>query len=111
MQLIDVGKTGAESQVQEFEKYTSLMNDTDNEKIRGLLDGDTIQDFQRFRDPIVHYDHLSRHIPVEFNRTGFSKYFVVHRGQLIDHIASVARRYKEELITKMTADYQQRSRA
>ncbi|XP_076227546.1 dynein axonemal heavy chain 7 isoform X3 [Nomia melanderi] len=112
VRLIDAGKTGAESQVQEFEKYTSLTNDTDNEKVRDLLAADdTIQDFQRFRDLIVHYDHLSRRIPVEFDRTGFSKYFVVHRGQLIDHIASVARRYKEELVTKMTADYQQKSRA
>ncbi|XP_076376838.1 dynein axonemal heavy chain 7-like [Megalopta genalis] len=109
--LIDEGRTGPESQIKEFEKYKSLLTDVDAEKVGQVLNGDSAQDFERYRALVVHYDRLSRQIPVEFDRTGFDKFFVVHRGQLIDHITSVARRCKEDLVAKMIVDYQQRSRA
>ncbi|XP_076646690.1 dynein axonemal heavy chain 7 [Halictus rubicundus] len=110
-QLIDRAKIGPESQIKEFEKYTSLMTDADNEEVYQLLKGDSTLEFERFKALIVHYDRLSRHIPIEFDRTGFAQFFVVHRGQLIDYIASAARRLKEELVAKMIVDYQHRSRA
>ncbi|XP_078044753.1 dynein axonemal heavy chain 7 isoform X4 [Augochlora pura] len=108
--LIDRGKTGPESQIKEFDKYRSLLTDVDTEKVAQVLSGDSAHDFERYRALVIHYDRLTRQIPVEYHRTGFDRFFVVHRGQLIDHITSVARRCKEELVAKMIVDYQQRSR-
>ncbi|XP_076302983.1 dynein axonemal heavy chain 7 [Lasioglossum baleicum] len=109
--LIDRAKIGPESQVNEFEKYTSLMTEADTERVGQVLTGDSGQDFERFKALIVHYDRLSRRIPIEFHRTEFDQFFVVHREQLINHIAYVARRLRDDLVAKMIVDYQQRSRA
>ncbi|KZC14323.1 Dynein heavy chain 7, axonemal, partial [Dufourea novaeangliae] len=109
--LINKGKIGPERQIEEFEKYKSLINDTEAGKVQELLNGNIGENFERVRALIIYYDRLSRQIPVEFNRTHFSEFFVVHREQFIYHICSVARRHRDELVARMIVDYQQKSRA
>ncbi|XP_053995911.1 dynein axonemal heavy chain 7-like isoform X3 [Hylaeus anthracinus] len=109
--LINSEKAELELQVEEFEKYTSLMDGTETKKIEEFLKPETDSNFESFRVLIEHYDQLSRRITLEFHRTYFGKFFVVHRGDFIDHIASIARRLKEELLARMITVYQQKSRA
>ncbi|XP_076249285.1 dynein axonemal heavy chain 7 [Calliopsis andreniformis] len=108
--LIDKEKINASFQLGEFEKYASFINDTESEKVREVLKTDTAENFETYRILIEHYEHLSRHVRVEFYQTYFGEFFVVHRGELIGHIASMARKLKDELLEKMITDCQKKSR-
>ncbi|XP_076664543.1 dynein axonemal heavy chain 7 [Andrena cerasifolii] len=109
--LIEQEEIAATLQLEEFKKYAHLLDDTETVKIEEFLGAKTAENFESYRALIEHYDRLSRRVTVEFNRTWFGKFFVIHRGALIEHIASVARRLKEELVHAMIAYYQQQSRA
>lgn len=109
--LIEHEEIGATLQLEEFKKYASLLDDTESVKIEEFLQAQTADNFESYRALIEHYDRLSRRVMVEFNRTWFGEFFVIHRGALIEHIASVARRLREELVHAMIAYYQQQSRA
>lgn len=110
-QLIEKEKVFAHLQLREFERYTNLIRGSENEKIVEFMKNETDQNFESYRNLIAHYDRLSRNIKVEFNRTYFAGFFVVHRGELIEHIATAARILKEDLVAKMISEYEEKSRA
>lgn len=110
-ELIDKETVGPIEQLKEFEKYENFINDSETEKIQECLKSDTAGNFEGYRSLIAHYDRLSRSIKVEFHQTYFTGFFVVHRGEMIKYIASVAQKLKEELLAKMISEYQQKSRA
>ncbi|XP_076387685.1 dynein axonemal heavy chain 7 [Megachile rotundata] len=110
--LIDGEKVEATLQLREFDKYENFINDTEMKKIEEFLSAsDTAENFERYRNLIEHYDRISERVKLEFPRTSFHGFFVVHRGDLIRHISSAARKLKEELISKMISEYQKKSRA
>ncbi|XP_017763577.1 PREDICTED: dynein heavy chain 7, axonemal-like [Eufriesea mexicana] len=109
-ELIDKETVGPIEQLKEFEKYANFINDSETVKIRETLKGDTARNFENYRSLIAHYDRLSRFVKVEFDQTYFAGFFIVHRGEIIKYIASVAQKLKEELVAKMISEYQQKSR-
>ncbi|KAK1121659.1 hypothetical protein K0M31_009971 [Melipona bicolor] len=109
--LIDGEKVGPITQLSEFEKYATFINDSETDKVQEFLKYDTAENFEKYQTLIASYDRLSRFVKVEYNRTYFAGFFVVHRGEIIKYIASVALKLKEELIGKMISEYQQKSRA
>lgn len=110
-QLIDREKIGPITQLSEFENYANFINDSEAEKIQEFLKCDTADNFENYYNLIAYYDRLSRSIKIEYDRTYFAGFFIVHRAEIIKYIASVARKLKEELVGKMIIEYQQKSRA
>lgn len=109
--IIGKGKISATFQLKEFEEYASFMDDTEMEKIEKVLQAATDENFESYRLLIEHYNRLSRQVRVQFYPTYFGELFLVYRGELIQYIASVARKLKDELVDKMMGDCQQKSRA
>ncbi|XP_017795795.1 PREDICTED: dynein heavy chain 7, axonemal-like [Habropoda laboriosa] len=108
---VEKEKIGPIVQQREFEKYQSFMDDSESVKVEELLKTDTSGDnFERYRSLIAYYDRLSRSVKVEFHRTYFAGFFVVHRREVLEYIGSVSRKIKEELLAKMIGEYQQKSR-
>lgn len=110
-QLIDREKIGPITQLSEFENYANFINDSEADKVQEFLKCDTAENFENYYTLIAYYDRLSRSIKIEYDRTYFAGFFIVHRGEIIKYIASVARKVKEELVGKMIIEYQQKSRA
>ncbi|XP_050489817.1 dynein axonemal heavy chain 7-like isoform X1 [Bombus huntii] len=110
-QLIDREKIGPITQLSEFGNYANFINDSEADKVQEFLKCDTAENFENYYTLIGYYDRLSRSIKIEYDRTYFAGFFIVHRGEIIKYIASVARKLKEELVGKMIIEYQQKSRA
>ncbi|KAL6257142.1 hypothetical protein P5V15_012074 [Pogonomyrmex californicus] len=108
--LIQRYRTDPESQLREFDKYMSLINDKDVNYIQRFLKVQPPHSYQRYCDLVDYYDRLSKNVPLEFYRTSFTDLFEVRRHHIIGHIASTAAYLKGELISKMIADYQQKVR-
>ncbi|KAG7196964.1 hypothetical protein KM043_000229 [Ampulex compressa] len=111
VELVEKHKLGPESQLAEFSKYMSLINEKDADAIGALLQADLPHDLEQHRELVSYYNSLSRHIPLEFDQTVFTDFFEIHRGELVEHMAMMATRLKENLISKMVGEYQRRARA
>lgn len=109
--LIQRYRTDPELQLQEFNKYMNLINNEDVNYIQDFLNAQPPNPFEEHCKLIDHYDRLSKSIPLEFYRTSFTDLFVVRRHLIIEHIVSTAANLKNELVSKMVADYQQKVRA
>ncbi|CAK9824900.1 Dynein axonemal heavy chain 7 [Anthophora retusa] len=108
---VEKEKVGPIVQQSEFAKYQNFMDDSESAKIEEILkDGTSDDNFEHYRALIAYYDRLSRSVKVEFHRTYFAGFFVVHRKEVLEYIASVSRKIKEELLAKMISEYQQKSR-
>ncbi|XP_025074708.1 dynein heavy chain 7, axonemal-like [Pogonomyrmex barbatus] len=108
--LIQRYRTDPESQLHEFDKYMSLINDKDVNYIQKFLKVQPPHPYQKYCELVDYYDRLSKNVPLEFYRTSFTDLFEVCRHHIIGHIASTAAHLKGELISKMIADYQQKVR-
>jgi len=109
--LIQQYKIDPEMQLHEFDKYMSLINDKDINYIRDFLKVQPPNPYQKYCELVDYYDQLSKNIPLEFYWTSFTDLFEVRRHHIIGHLASTAVHLKNELISKMVADYQQKVRA
>ncbi|XP_044001453.1 dynein axonemal heavy chain 7-like [Aphidius gifuensis] len=110
IELIQEHRIGPELQVQNFDKYITLINETDEEFVNNFLTSDPPKSFIEYSELIKKYDNLSKNIPIEFDRTFFSGIFDVHRDDMMDYMARTANMLKENLVDKMVEDYQLKSR-
>lgn len=108
--MIQEHRIGPELQVQDFDKYVSLINDSDEELVKNFLSMDPPKSFSEYSDLIMKYDRLSKNIPVEFDRTFFSGIFDIHRDDMMEYMARTAKILKENLIDRMIDVYQAQSR-
>lgn len=109
--LIQRYRTDPEMQLHEFDKYMSLINDEDINYIRDFLKTQPPNPYQKYCELVDHYDQLSKNISLEFYWTFFTDLFEVRRHHIIGHLASTAAHLKNELISRMVSDYQQKVRA
>ncbi|XP_011702284.1 PREDICTED: dynein heavy chain 7, axonemal-like isoform X3 [Wasmannia auropunctata] len=109
--LIQRYKTDPEMQLREFDKYMSLINNEDVNYVRDFLKAQPPNPYKKYCELVDHYNQLSKNIPLEFYWTSFTDLFEVRRYHIIKHLASTAAHLKDELISKMVADYQQKVRA
>lgn len=111
VELIQEHRIGPELQVQNFDKYVTLINDTDEELVKKFLSSDPPKTFHEYSELIDKYDKLSKKIPVEFDRTFFCGIFDIHREDMMEYMARTANILKENLVDRMVEDYQSKSRA
>lgn len=109
-ELIQEHRIGPELQLQDFDVYNSLINNEDAKIVEEFLQAKPPHSFQEYSDLIYKYDKLSKNIPLEFERTVFTGLFEVNRTGFLEFIASKARKLKDDLVNKMTMDYQYKSR-
>ncbi|XP_014484361.1 PREDICTED: dynein heavy chain 7, axonemal-like [Dinoponera quadriceps] len=109
--LIERYKTDTESQLREFDKYLKLIRNEDANYVQNFLKAQPPNPFEKYCELIDYYDQLSKNVPLEFHRTVFTDLFIVRRQHIIQHIATTAAHLKDDLISKMIADYQQIVRA
>lgn len=110
VELIQEHRIGPELQVQQFDKYISLINNTDEELVKNFLNAEVPKSFTEYAELIEKYDQLGKNIPIEFDRTFFLGLFDVHRDELMEYMAKSANILKNSLIDRMIDDYQLKSR-
>ncbi|XP_044576956.1 dynein axonemal heavy chain 7 [Cotesia glomerata] len=110
VELIQEHRIGPELQVQQFDKYISLINNTDEEFVKKFLNAEVPKSFTEYAELIEKYDQLGKNIPIEFDRTFFLGLFDVHRDELMEYMAKSATILKNSLIDRMIDDYQLKSR-
>lgn len=108
--LIQRYRTDPEMQLHEFDKYMNLINDNDINYVRNFVKAQPPNSYQQYCELVDYYDHLSKNIPLEFYWTSFTDLFEVRRHHIIEHLTSTAAYLKDELISKMVTDYQQKVR-
>lgn len=108
--LIERYRVEPELQLREFDKYMSLINDEDVSDVRDFLQAQPPKPYEQYCELVHHYDRLSNNIRLEFHRTCFTDLFQVYRHHIIDHILSTSINLRNEIISKMVADYQQKVR-
>lgn len=89
----------------------NLINDEDVNYVQDFLKAQPPNPYEKYCELIDYYDRMSKNIPLEFCRTSFTDLFEVRRHHIIEHIVSTAAQLKDELVSKMIADYQQKARA
>ncbi|RLU26562.1 hypothetical protein DMN91_000358 [Ooceraea biroi] len=109
--LIQRYRINPELQLHEFDKYISLINDEDVNYVEDFLKTQPPKPYEKYCELVQYYDQLSKNIPLEFYRTSFTDLFEVRRHHTIDHIVSTATNLRNEIVSKMVADYQQKVRA
>ncbi|XP_020293119.1 dynein heavy chain 7, axonemal-like [Pseudomyrmex gracilis] len=98
-------------QLREFDKYTSLITDEDFNSVQNFLSAQPPNPYEQYCELVDYYDQLSKNIPLEFYWTSFTDLFEVRRHRVIEHIAAAAAHLKGLLVSRMVADYQQKTRA
>lgn len=98
-------------QLREFDKYASLITDEDFNSVQNFLNAEPPNPYEQYCKLIDYYDRLSKNIPLEFYWTSFTDLFEVRRHRVIEHIAAAAAHLKDLLVSRMVADYQQKTRA
>ncbi|KAL0118214.1 hypothetical protein PUN28_009103 [Cardiocondyla obscurior] len=109
--LIQRYKTDPEGQLHEFDKYINLINDIDINYVKDFLKAQPPKSYQKYCELVEYYDQMSKNILLEFNWTFFTDLFEVRRHNIIEHLTSTAAYLRDELVSKMVADYQQKVRA
>ncbi|XP_051171696.1 dynein axonemal heavy chain 7-like, partial [Leptopilina boulardi] len=109
-ELIQEHRIGPELQQQDFDIYSSLINNDAGKFVDEFLRAKPQHTFQEYNELIGKYDKLAKNIPIEFERTVFTGLFEVNRSGFLEFIADKARKLKDELVNKMTMDYQYKSR-
>ncbi|XP_063983101.1 dynein axonemal heavy chain 7-like [Diachasmimorpha longicaudata] len=109
-ELIQEHRIGPELQIQNFDKYVTLINESDEDLVKKFLAVDPPRPFDEYAQLIEKYDKLSKNIPVEFDRTFFSGIFDVHREDFMEYMAKIANLLKTNLVARMIEDYQCKSR-
>lgn len=109
--LIQQYKADAELQLHDLDKYVKLINDEEINYVRTFLKAEPPNPFEKYSELIDYYDRLSTDIPLEFYWTTFTDLFKIRRHNVIRHFATTASQLKNELVSKMVSDYQQKVRA
>lgn len=109
--LIERYRTDTESQLREFDKYLNLIRNEEANYVQNFLKAQPPNPFEKYCELIDYYDQLSKNIPLEFHQTVFTDLFIVRRHNIIKHTSATAAHLKDELVSKMIADYQQMVRA
>lgn len=89
----------------------SLINGEDVQQVQDFLKAQPSTPYEKCCELIDYYDRLSKNVRLEFYWTSFTELFEVHRHHIIEHIASIAANLKDELVSRMVADYQQKVRS
>lgn len=109
-ELIQEHRIGPELQQQDFDIYSSLINNEGGKYVEEFLRAKPPHSFQEYSELIRKYDQLAKNIPTEFERTVFTGLFEVNRSGFLEFIADKARKLKDDLVNKMIMDYQYKSR-
>jgi len=99
-----------EAQLHEFDKYISLINSDETNRVQNFLQADPPKSYEEYCKLAQYYDQLSKNIPKEFDQTIFMNLFEVRRHYIIDDIALAAINLRNNIISKMVAEYQQKVR-
>lgn len=89
----------------------SLINGEDVQHIQDFLKAQPPNPYNKYCELVDYYDQLSKNVRLEFYWTSFTELFEVRRHHIIEHIASTAAHLKDELVSRMVTDYQQKVRA
>ncbi|EFN66875.1 Dynein heavy chain 7, axonemal [Camponotus floridanus] len=109
--LIQQYRTNPELQLREFDKYMTLINGEDVQHIQDFLKAQPPNPYNKYCELVDYYDQLSKNVRLEFYWTSFTELFEVRKHHIIEHIASTAAHLKDELVSRMVTDYQQKVRA
>ncbi|KAL6428106.1 hypothetical protein ACFW04_008466 [Cataglyphis niger] len=97
--------------IQQYRIDPDFINGEDEQRVRDFLKAQPPNPYKKYCELIDYYDRLSKNIRLEFYWTFFTDLFEVHRHYIIEHIASTAAYLKDELVSRLVADYQQKVRA
>ncbi|PSN56752.1 Dynein heavy chain 7 [Blattella germanica] len=97
-------RIGPELRVQDFDEYMHLINDEAQEAVNEFLS--TEHPFEDFVPLVLNYHQLSLDIPCKVDHTVTMGMYEMHREDLIDTLVSQARFFRDQLLARMTHDYQ-----
>lgn len=104
--VLEEQRIGPEMGMQDFDDYMNLMNGKDVEEIENFINGQP--KFEQYCELIEHYKEVEHEIARKVSGVVTMGFYEFHREGLIETLESLARFMQQGLITKVTADQQNR---
>lgn len=74
------------------------------EELDKFLSGE--HSFEEYKEKVAMYDSLYKNIPIEIPHVITMGLFEIHRDELINTMVTQAKSFRDQLISRLTRDYQ-----
>ncbi|XP_050670474.1 dynein axonemal heavy chain 7-like [Leptidea sinapis] len=104
--LINEQRIGPELRVQDFDDYVCLLNGESSSEVEEFVQSIPEKSFEEYCAEAVKYVNIAREIPSKLEGTIVIGMFQMQRGDLISSLRGAATKLANQLLRRMTEDYQ-----
>ncbi|XP_034234713.1 dynein heavy chain 7, axonemal isoform X2 [Thrips palmi] len=104
-ELIEEHRIGVEMRVEDFDPYIKLVNSEAQEELEVFLSEE--HNFEEYCAEVKKYYKLQVEMPMNLEHTITMGIFDMHRAEFIGALVHSAKNLKEQLLARMTQDYQE----